>query len=149
MPELLKEYPTAVVVLVVFCLVGHIPVKLALRPEPGSRLSVFLRVWEAVSLDVLKIIRTRAKDSAALKIIELIESAAPKDELLISPEQPKKCNGCGEPLLAENAWMTDGCPCNAPRGVNSKALLPPPPDSTTKPITLEPPTPEPPKGGQP
>ena len=80
MPELLKEYPTAVVVLVAFCLVGHMPVKLALRPEPGSRMSVFLRVWEAISLDVLKIIRTRAKDSAALKIIELIESAAPKDE---------------------------------------------------------------------
>lgn len=29
------------------------------------------------------------------------------------------CNGCGKPLLLENAWMTDGCPCNSPLGVNS------------------------------
>jgi hypothetical protein len=29
------------------------------------------------------------------------------------------CAGCGKPLLIENAWMTDGCPCNTPLGVNS------------------------------
>jgi hypothetical protein len=29
------------------------------------------------------------------------------------------CAGCGKPLLVENAWMTDGCPCNTPLGVNS------------------------------
>lgn len=29
------------------------------------------------------------------------------------------CRGCGAPLLRENAWMTDGCPCNSPLGVNS------------------------------
>ena len=29
------------------------------------------------------------------------------------------CNGCGNPLLLENAWMTDGCPCNSVLGVNS------------------------------
>jgi hypothetical protein len=28
------------------------------------------------------------------------------------------CLGCGKPLLVENAWMFDGCPCNEPRGVN-------------------------------
>lgn len=30
-----------------------------------------------------------------------------------------ECAGCGKPLLMENAWMTDGCPCNSPLGVNS------------------------------
>ena len=29
------------------------------------------------------------------------------------------CLGCGKPLLVENAWMTDGCPCNTTLGVNS------------------------------
>ena len=28
------------------------------------------------------------------------------------------CNGCGKPLLLENAWMYDGCPCNSPNGIN-------------------------------
>jgi hypothetical protein len=32
----------------------------------------------------------------------------------------KPCNGCGEPLSVENAWMEDGCPCNSPMGVNSQ-----------------------------
>lgn len=30
------------------------------------------------------------------------------------------CVGCGSPLLVQNAWMTDGCPCNSPLGVNSQ-----------------------------
>lgn len=29
------------------------------------------------------------------------------------------CAGCTQPLKIENAWMTDGCPCNSPLGVNS------------------------------
>lgn len=29
------------------------------------------------------------------------------------------CGGCGKPLTVENAWMTDGCPCNSALGVNS------------------------------
>lgn len=29
------------------------------------------------------------------------------------------CMGCGKTLLLENAWMTDGCPCNHVLGVNS------------------------------
>lgn len=29
------------------------------------------------------------------------------------------CKGCGQPLTVENAWITDGCPCNSPLGVNS------------------------------
>ncbi len=33
----------------------------------------------------------------------------------VSPD----CDGCGKPLLLENAWMTDGCPCNSPLGCNS------------------------------
>lgn len=32
------------------------------------------------------------------------------------------CNGCGKPLLLENAWMYDGCPCNTPDGVNDSNL---------------------------
>lgn len=32
----------------------------------------------------------------------------------------KNCKGCGNPLVTENAWMTDGCPCNSPLGVNSE-----------------------------
>lgn len=34
---------------------------------------------------------------------------------------PKQCGGCGKPLLPENAWMEDGCPCNSPKGVNAPA----------------------------
>lgn len=30
------------------------------------------------------------------------------------------CGGCGKELLVENAWMTDGCPCNSPFGVNNQ-----------------------------
>lgn len=37
-----------------------------------------------------------------------------------TPEQP--CGGCGKPLLIENAWMEDGCPCNTPAGVNNLNL---------------------------
>lgn len=29
------------------------------------------------------------------------------------------CSGCGKPLMLENAWMTDGCPCNSRLGINS------------------------------
>ena len=29
------------------------------------------------------------------------------------------CKGCGKPLELANAWMTDGCPCNTPLGINS------------------------------
>lgn len=29
------------------------------------------------------------------------------------------CNGCHNPLTIENAWMTDGCPCNSELGINS------------------------------
>jgi hypothetical protein len=35
------------------------------------------------------------------------------------PVKSEFCAGCGCPLLRENAWMTDGCPCNSPLGVNS------------------------------
>lgn len=31
-----------------------------------------------------------------------------------------KCNGCGQPLVPENLWLEDGCPCNTPRGVNGE-----------------------------
>jgi hypothetical protein len=29
------------------------------------------------------------------------------------------CAGCGQPLTIDNAWMSDGCGCNSPLGVNS------------------------------
>lgn len=28
------------------------------------------------------------------------------------------CQGCGKPILKANLTMSDGCPCNSPRGVN-------------------------------
>jgi hypothetical protein len=37
-----------------------------------------------------------------------------------NPNIPAKCNGCGAPLLLENLFCDDGCPCNTPRGVNFK-----------------------------
>ena len=36
----------------------------------------------------------------------------------MNPNIPEKCNGCGKPLLLENLYCDDGCPCNTPRGVN-------------------------------
>ena len=35
------------------------------------------------------------------------------------PYASPNCKGCGRPLLLENAWMADGCPCNHPLGINS------------------------------
>lgn len=35
------------------------------------------------------------------------------------PFADNHCRGCGQPLELENAWMTDGCPCNSHVGVNS------------------------------
>lgn len=35
------------------------------------------------------------------------------------PYASPTCKGCGNPLSIENAWMADGCPCNAQLGVNS------------------------------
>ena len=32
------------------------------------------------------------------------------------------CYGCQQPLLLENAWMEDGCPCNTRAGVNNLNL---------------------------
>lgn len=38
----------------------------------------------------------------------------------MNPNIPQKCNGCNSPLLLENLFVDDGCPCNTPRGVNFK-----------------------------
>lgn len=38
----------------------------------------------------------------------------------MNPNIPEKCNACGKPLLLENLYVDDGCPCNTPRGVNFK-----------------------------
>lgn len=37
-----------------------------------------------------------------------------------STKIPAVCRACGEPLLLENLFCEDGCPCNSPRGVNFK-----------------------------
>jgi hypothetical protein len=36
----------------------------------------------------------------------------------VNPNIPEKCKSCGQPLLLENLYCDDGCPCNAPRGIN-------------------------------
>jgi len=36
----------------------------------------------------------------------------------MNPHIPERCKGCGAPLLLENLFVDDGCPCNTPRGVN-------------------------------
>jgi hypothetical protein len=36
------------------------------------------------------------------------------------PVAQPNCLGCGKTLLLENAWMTDGCPCNHVLGVNNQ-----------------------------
>jgi hypothetical protein len=35
------------------------------------------------------------------------------------PKADPNCAGCGQPLRMEDAWMSDGCPCNTPLGVNN------------------------------
>lgn len=35
------------------------------------------------------------------------------------PYADPNCKGCGKPLAVDNAWMTDGCPCNSELGINS------------------------------
>jgi hypothetical protein len=39
-------------------------------------------------------------------------------EMYVSPD----CAGCKRPLTIDNAWMTDGCPCNHPAGINDANL---------------------------
>jgi hypothetical protein len=36
----------------------------------------------------------------------------------LNPNIPRKCNGCSKPLLLENLFFDDGCPCNSGRGIN-------------------------------
>lgn len=36
----------------------------------------------------------------------------------MNPSIPDKCQACGKPLLLENLFVDDGCPCNSARGVN-------------------------------
>ena len=40
----------------------------------------------------------------------------------MNPNIPQKCNACDDPLLLENLFVEDGCPCNSPRGVNFKPI---------------------------
>jgi len=36
----------------------------------------------------------------------------------MNPKIPDVCAACGKPLLLENLFVEDGCPCNSPLGVN-------------------------------
>ena len=36
----------------------------------------------------------------------------------MNPRIPSICGGCEKPLLLENLFVDDGCPCNTPRGIN-------------------------------
>ena len=53
-------------------------------------------------------------DLAEQKLSEMVRH--PKDGH--NPNIPIQCNSCGKPLLLENLYVDDGCPCNSPRGVN-------------------------------
>lgn len=74
------------------------------------------------------------QDFMARKISELDQRVSNHEQRLAAierattcgtgPNEPSvamTCNGCGKPLLPENAWMTDGCPCNSAFGCNSPA----------------------------
>lgn len=43
-------------------------------------------------------------------------SSSPRAE---APKSPGLCVDCKRTLLPENAWMTNGCPCNVPAGPNA------------------------------
>lgn len=57
-----------------------------------------------------------------LMLLELSREPPSDEELMFISQQrngiPKACNGCGKPLLLENLYVDDGCPCNTPRGIN-------------------------------
>ena len=36
----------------------------------------------------------------------------------MNPNIPEGCNACGKPLLLENLFVEDGCPCNSRKGIN-------------------------------
>lgn len=40
----------------------------------------------------------------------------------MNPSIPGSCKGCGLPLLLENLYTDDGCPCNSRRGINFKPM---------------------------
>ena len=52
-------------------------------------------------------------------LYERCNCKVPADVIGGFPYAEPTCRGCGDVLREENAWMTDGCPCNSPLGVNS------------------------------
>lgn len=38
----------------------------------------------------------------------------------MNPNIPEKCAYCHQPILLENLYCDDGCPCNSARGINFK-----------------------------
>lgn len=111
MIEVIKQYWPHMA-LVLFLLVGHVPIRAALKPTKYSRADKILAAWEALSLDARKLAKSQGKKIPWLEpVVLVIDAVYPvPEELASTPE-----------------------------------LRPPPPDSTTKPITIEPPAPEPPR----
>lgn len=50
---------------------------------------------------------------------EILGQVANTDTIGGFPYADPNCKACGAELKVENAWMTDGCPCNNPLGINS------------------------------
>ena len=76
-------------------------------------------------------LKEEIKDTVSVKLKKVLQSEI--DEMMAEncdndttsdviggfPVVQQNCLGCDKPLTVENAWMTDGCPCNSELGVNS------------------------------
>lgn len=51
--------------------------------------------------------------------VETMSKPSTEAVIIGFPMVSDNCAGCGKPLLIENSWITDGCPCNSGLGVNS------------------------------
>jgi len=77
------------------------------------------------NLEHLKSINQDAKDMVGFTAGEDQSESSATSEIAKSSAfyaSAEPCRGCGAPLLLENAWMFDGCPCNTPAGVNDGNL---------------------------
>jgi hypothetical protein len=61
-----------------------------------------------------------AKERDELSTRQRWEDLSDKElnDMAISFMNTDPCRGCGQPLISTNIWITDGCPCNSPRGIN-------------------------------
>lgn len=93
--------------------IGLLKVKLFLFSFPRSAALGYPVTWEASIL-----YGTTLRNEKAESIEEALKAAALYVKDKLDPFQ--KCNGCNSPILAENIYADDGCPCNSRRGVNVK-----------------------------